>query len=110
MKAKRSLILPLAGLLAAGAVTVVTAAPAEATPSNCSVSYLLTGSLRTGAHGRCTSGTGQYRLATTCTDELRGSSVTYYGSWVGIGSYSTVHCPNSGGTQWLASNAHLQFR
>jgi len=110
MNAKRLFVLPLAGLLAAGAVTAVTAGPAEATPTNCSVSYLTSGSLRIGAHGRCTAGTGQYRIATTCTDELRGSSVTYYGGWVGIGSYSSVTCPNSGGSQWLATNAHLQFR
>jgi hypothetical protein len=110
MKVKRALVLPLAGLLAAGAVSIVTAPAAEATPTGCTVSYLTSGSLRIGAHARCTGGSGQYRVATTCTDELRGSSGTYYGAWVGIGSYSSVTCPNSGGTQWLATNAHLQTR
>lgn len=110
MNAKRLLVLPIAGLLTAGAVSIVTAAPAEATPSSCTVSYLTSGSLKIGARARCTAGTGQYRVATTCTDELRGSSGTYYGAWVGIGSYSSVTCPNSGGSQWLATNAHLQTR
>lgn len=110
MKMKRALVLPLAGLLAAGAVSIVTASPAEATPSSCTVSYISSGSLHIGARARCTAGSGQYRVATTCTDELRGSSGTYYGSWVNIGSYSSVTCPNSGGSQWLATNAHLQTR
>lgn len=111
---KKVLAVSAAGLFAAGALSIVdtTAAFASpATPGNCTDQFLVDSNGTTyGVRAKCTSGTGHYRVYATCTDELRGSGGTYYGPYVGIGSTSTLVCPYQGGTQWVLSGAHFQFK
>jgi hypothetical protein len=91
-------------VVSAGALLAVSA-PAQATPGTCSYSV---GSWTVSL--RCTTGTGQYRVWGDCTDEIRGSTVRYYGTWVSIGSVSSVICPNEGGSQWLLTGHGKQTR
>ncbi len=106
LKSRTSRLATVAGsvVLSAGALLAVSA-PAQATPGSCSYSV---GSWSVSL--RCNSGSGQYRVWGDCTDEIRGSTVRYYGSWVGIGSASSVTCPYEGGSQWDLTGHGKQTR
>jgi hypothetical protein len=97
----------VAGAMATTGLVAMTTSAAQATPSGCSISYV--GSPHYKASAKCTSGTGTYRIKVVCTDELRGSSGTYYGATVGIGGTSSVTCPYQGGVQWQVTSASIQF-
>jgi hypothetical protein len=79
------------GLLAAMATTIVGAAPAQATPSGCS--YYTTSK---SASGYCSSGTGVFRIYTTCDIPLA-PDVKKYGDWyrAGYGTSSGAYCPSN---------------
>lgn len=66
-----------------------TATPAQAAPGNCKIgaSYGLGTS---GAAGRCTTGTGAYRVTMKCYDGTR--NIWRYGNWATGGNWSRVNC------------------
>jgi hypothetical protein len=92
-----------AGLLAGGFVALAGAAPASATPTNCTLSQY-----SHSASATCTGGTGQFRVYATCQDPQHGTTGTYYGPWVGVGGTSAVNCPTLGGYTWYEVSAGIQ--
>ena len=108
---KRIVTTLAAGSLVLGGASTLGIATADAMATGCSRQALEDSNHTTyGFREICSGGTGQYRVYATCTDELRGSGGTYYGSWVSPGHYSTVVCPYSGGVYWVGSNPHTQYR
>jgi len=100
-----------AGSLVLGGAATLGIGTANATATGCTRSVLVDQNGTTyGFREICSGGTGQYRVYATCTDELRGSGGTYYGSWVSPRHYSTVVCPYAGGVYWVGSNPHTQYR
>ncbi|MET7833650.1 hypothetical protein [Micromonospora sediminicola] len=93
-----------AGLFAAAALStgavVATAAPALATPTNCSWAKYTATSIVAVCHG----GTGQYRARITCRHYYGAAGDYYYtngyGSWksASSGQASYAYCPASGET------------
>jgi hypothetical protein len=110
MKFQRKLLTLLAGasLLGSGMATIGAADASAAPAVTCGYGTLYSGSSVIGYTLTCTGVTYKYRVYATCTDELRGSSSTFYGSYVTTGHTSQVVCPYEGGTQWLGSNPHAQ--
>jgi hypothetical protein len=93
-----------AGLVAGGIVAMAGAAPALALPTNCSIT-----DNTYSASATCSSGTGQFRIATTC-ESPQGSRGVYYGAWVGAGYTSVVNCPSTSGLQWYSISSSIQKR
>ncbi len=96
----------LGSALAAGTAILVSAPAASAavhpsTPGNC-VFYTRSYSV---GFVNCQTGTGNYRGRITCTDQLRGSSVYYYGpvETAGSGISSGGSCPTQGGVTFQAT-------
>ncbi|MEV4998513.1 hypothetical protein ACFVTT_10290 [Streptomyces niveus] len=98
---QRPLALAAALLTSSVAVlTLATATPASAAPSNCE--RWKSGSNQQTINARCTSGTGHYGVAASCTDGTRNWSAT--GRVVGIGEITSAIC--KGGT---VSGSALHF-
>jgi hypothetical protein len=93
-----------AGLVAGGIVAMASAAPASAWATGCNV-YDSTHS----AQLQCTSGTGEFRLATVCENQF-GARGTYYGAWSGIGGWSNVQCPYTNGLQGYSIENDIRRR
>lgn len=76
--------------LTLGSVAVV-ASPAYALPTNCSgITFP-----NNFTAWKCTSGTGTYRTWAKCLNLPTNTYVYRYGSWVGIGNFSSVTCVRS---------------
>jgi hypothetical protein len=71
----------VAGLALAGVPS-----PAQAEPTNCTLTPVTKG-----VEARCTAGSGQVRAGVECFVKNQFES-THYGSWVGVGSVSTARC------------------
>jgi hypothetical protein len=78
----------VAALVAGGAT------PAQAVPSNCTLT-----SIPKGGKVKCTTGTGEVRVYVTCIILKPGDPIenTIYGPWVGVGATSQKTC--GGGSQ-----------
>lgn len=92
-----------AGLVAGGIVALAGAAPASATPYNCSIT-----NATFSASAVCQNGTGQFRVWATCESPLNGTRAVYYGPWVGAGYTSTVNCPTMSGQHWYRVSSGYQ--
>jgi len=92
-----------ASLVAGGMVAMAGAAPASATPTNCSVSRSTYS-----ASAQCNSGTGQFRVWATCESPISGTRGVYYGDWKNAGYTSVVSCPVTSGQHWYAVVAGYQ--
>ncbi len=93
-----------AGLVAGGIVAMAGAAPASALPTGCSIN-----DTTHSASATCSSGTGEFRIVTTC-ESPQGSRGTYYGAWVGAGYTSTVNCPITSGQHWYSISSYIAKR
>ncbi|MEO6503085.1 MAG: hypothetical protein ABIQ09_14400 [Jatrophihabitantaceae bacterium] len=93
-----------AGLVAGGIVAMAGAAPAAALPTGCSIN-----DTTYSASATCSSGTGQFRIVTTCENYL-GARSTQYGAWVGAGNTSVVNCPFTNGLQGYSISSFIDKR
>lgn len=101
--AGRALAVVASVALAAGGVTALTAAPAQALPPSCT---LTVGLYQAG--GSCTNAAGSFRVFARCKQNGGTKQRIRYGSWVRFGAgYSVAYCP---GGYHLPSRTHAGFQ
>ncbi|MGC4942914.1 hypothetical protein [Kribbella sp. DT2] len=100
MRRKAFVGLAATAILAAGLVAG-TATTAQAAPTNCKIGATY-GLGLSGAAGKCTSGTGAYRVQMKCYDGTR--NIWRSGNWATGGNWTRVNCE-----KWeVGISAHMQ--
>ena len=102
----KKIALALAVLAATLTGSVAVASPANATPGTCNAFVGTDGH----GYGRCTSGTGEFRVATTCKGWINlGYGFTQYGGWSTPSStYTSVAICPVGSWNWAPSGGNFQ--
>lgn len=98
MRSKRRAVSAAVIAVAAAGTMLATAGSANATPSNCTISY---GGIAT-AESLCTSGTGHHRIDLVIFQANAGENAVE-GNWAAVGQYSTVN------TSWEILNAWVEL-